>query len=119
MPYPTNDDPDLNKTTRRRRSKPGIGHLDAHAHQTARNEAPQRTDAEDRRLVTQGERQRTSDHGPEGGAGEPGKAVDTTVSDGEIAERAHQIWESEGRPEGKDREHWGRAEEELKRRDRG
>ena len=31
-----------------------------------------------------------------------------------IRQRAHEIWESEGRPEGRDAEHWTRAEEELK-----
>lgn len=27
-----------------------------------------------------------------------------------IQEKAYQIWESEGKPEGKDREHWDRAQ---------
>ena len=31
----------------------------------------------------------------------------------EIRKRAHQIWEDEGRPEGKDSEHWDRAAREL------
>ena len=31
----------------------------------------------------------------------------------EIRKRAHQIWEEEGRPEGKDSEHWDRAAREL------
>lgn len=31
-----------------------------------------------------------------------------------IKRRAHEIWESEGRPEGLDAEHWSRAEEELR-----
>lgn len=30
-----------------------------------------------------------------------------------IRRRAHQIWEREGRPEGKDAEHWERARLEL------
>jgi Protein of unknown function (DUF2934) len=30
-----------------------------------------------------------------------------------IRERAYAIWEEEGRPEGKDREHWLRAEVEI------
>lgn len=30
-----------------------------------------------------------------------------------IRERAHAIWEAEGRPEGRDREHWQRACREL------
>lgn len=29
------------------------------------------------------------------------------------AERAYQIWESEGRPHGRDVEHWNRAEVEI------
>ncbi|SNR44296.1 DUF2934 domain-containing protein [Paracoccus sediminis] len=31
-----------------------------------------------------------------------------------IKQRAHEIWESEGRPEGREAEHWSRAEEELR-----
>ena len=31
-----------------------------------------------------------------------------------IRQRAHEIWESEGRPQGRDADHWSRAEEELK-----
>jgi hypothetical protein len=31
----------------------------------------------------------------------------------EIRRRAHQIWEDEGRPEGKDAEHWERARREA------
>lgn len=32
---------------------------------------------------------------------------------GRIAERAYQLWENEGRPEGRDVEFWTRAEQEL------
>lgn len=32
---------------------------------------------------------------------------------GEVAKRAYQIWEKEGRPHGRDREHWKQAEREL------
>ncbi|MCG6112184.1 MAG: DUF2934 domain-containing protein [Paracoccus sp.] len=31
----------------------------------------------------------------------------------QIRERAHQIWEAEGRPEGRDADHWQRARHEL------
>ena len=31
-----------------------------------------------------------------------------------IRQRAHEIWESEGRPQGRDADHWSRAEQELK-----
>lgn len=31
-----------------------------------------------------------------------------------IRQRAHEIWESEGRPEGRDADHWTRAEAELR-----
>ncbi|SIQ83384.1 Protein of unknown function [Paracoccus thiocyanatus] len=31
-----------------------------------------------------------------------------------IRERAHQIWESEGRPSGREVEHWQQAERELR-----
>jgi hypothetical protein len=30
-----------------------------------------------------------------------------------IRERAHQIWEEQGRPEGRDLEHWHEAERQL------
>lgn len=33
-----------------------------------------------------------------------------------IRQRAHEIWESEGRPEGMDADHWSRAEQELRNR---
>lgn len=31
-----------------------------------------------------------------------------------IRQRAHQIWEADGRPEGREAEHWARAQEELR-----
>jgi hypothetical protein len=34
----------------------------------------------------------------------------------EITQRAQQIWEEEGRPEGRAEEHWLRAEAELAQR---
>lgn len=37
-----------------------------------------------------------------------------TITYEEIAQRAYEIWTREGRPEGKDQEHWLRAEEELR-----
>lgn len=33
--------------------------------------------------------------------------------DEEVRKRAHEIWEQEGRPHGKDAEHWDRAEREV------
>jgi hypothetical protein len=36
----------------------------------------------------------------------------------EIAARAHQIWEEEGRPPNKAEEHWRRAEQEVARQER-
>lgn len=33
--------------------------------------------------------------------------------DEQIRQRAHEIWEREGRPEGKEKEHWERAEREI------
>ena len=35
------------------------------------------------------------------------------VDDERIRARAHEIWESEGRPEGRDREHWEQAFREM------
>lgn len=37
------------------------------------------------------------------------------MDDDRISHRAHQIWEAEGRPEGRDAEHWAQAQEELRR----
>jgi hypothetical protein len=38
----------------------------------------------------------------------------TVTPDAEtVARRAHEIWEQEGRPEGRHREHWQTAEREL------
>ncbi len=37
-----------------------------------------------------------------------------TIKYEDIARRAYQIWLKDGRPEGRDREHWLRAEEELR-----
>jgi len=36
-----------------------------------------------------------------------------------IAQRAHEIWENEGRPEGRAMEHWLRAVSELKAQSNG
>lgn len=36
-----------------------------------------------------------------------------SVSEAKISLRAYQIWEAEGKPAGKDFEHWLRAEAEL------
>ena len=30
-----------------------------------------------------------------------------------VRQRAHEIWEAEGRPEGRDQEHWERASREI------
>lgn len=36
-----------------------------------------------------------------------------TERDERIRKRAHEIWEQEGQPHGKEQEHWERAEREL------
>jgi hypothetical protein len=33
--------------------------------------------------------------------------------DREVARRAYEIWEDEGRPNGRDRDHWARAEQAV------
>ena len=38
----------------------------------------------------------------------------TYTNENEVRRTAHQIWENEGRPEGREKEHWFRAEEEMK-----
>ncbi len=40
-----------------------------------------------------------------------------TITYEQIAQRAYEIWEREGKPEGKEQEHWLRAEEELRSKD--
>lgn len=37
-----------------------------------------------------------------------------TLNDEQIRERAHQLWEASGRPEGREQELWHQAERELK-----
>jgi hypothetical protein len=37
----------------------------------------------------------------------------TNPTDDQIRERAHQLWESAGRPEGREEEFWFEAEREL------
>jgi hypothetical protein len=37
----------------------------------------------------------------------------STNREEDIRRRAHEIWEGEGRPEGKDAEHWERAAREI------
>jgi hypothetical protein len=38
--------------------------------------------------------------------------MNRTPRESRIAERAYALWEAEGRPEGRDKEHWSRAEAE-------
>lgn len=38
-----------------------------------------------------------------------------TISYDDICARAFEIWDKEGRPEGKDQDHWLRAEAELRK----
>ena len=44
---------------------------------------------------------------------EKSKIVSTEELQGRIAERAKEIWREEGCPQGKDLEHWVRAEREV------
>jgi hypothetical protein len=39
--------------------------------------------------------------------------MDQVIREQAIRERAYAIWEEEGRPDGRDREHWLRAEAEI------
>lgn len=41
------------------------------------------------------------------------KSSTLTVNEAEISLRAYQIWEAEGKPHGRDFEHWLRAKAEL------
>ncbi len=41
------------------------------------------------------------------------KTTETTIAHDDIAALARQYWEEEGRPDGKDEEHWHRARREL------
>ena len=53
-------------------------------------------------------------HGQVPGLGEPGtKGFPTGKFQDAIEARAREIWEEEGRPEGRSAEHWLRAEAEL------
>jgi len=37
-----------------------------------------------------------------------------TITYQQIAQRAYEIWEREGKPKGQDQDHWLQAEEELR-----
>ncbi len=55
-------------------------------------------------------------HGNTPGVGVPGSQTNPVdVSEDRIAQRAQQLWEEEGRPDGRADDHWRRAEEELRR----
>jgi hypothetical protein len=41
-------------------------------------------------------------------------ATPSTLTAGTIAQRAYEIWKESGCPNGKDQEHWFRAERELR-----
>ena len=40
-----------------------------------------------------------------------------TITYQKLSQRAYEIWEAEGKPEGHEQEHWLRAEEELRKQD--
>lgn len=46
----------------------------------------------------------------------PADPTMSAVDEDRIRERAHEIWQEEGRPEGRADEHWRRAEGELRHR---
>ena len=51
------------------------------------------------------------------GAGVPGSRTNPVrASREEIERRARELWEEEGRPEGRAEDHWRRAEQELRER---
>jgi hypothetical protein len=45
-----------------------------------------------------------------------GSATAPTLTPGAIAQRAYEIWKETGCPNGRDQEHWFRAERELRAR---
>lgn len=49
-----------------------------------------------------------------GGKTAGGTAPTQTLTAGAIAQRAYEIWKESGCPNGKDQEHWFRAERELR-----
>jgi hypothetical protein len=49
-------------------------------------------------------------------AGKSRAAPDPETEDQEVKARAYEIWEREGRPEGRHDEHWRQAQQELARR---
>ena len=53
-------------------------------------------------------------HGNTPGVGVPGSKSNPVLTNDGVTERAHRIWEEEGRPDGKADEHWRRAEAELR-----
>jgi hypothetical protein len=55
----------------------------------------------------------------EQGATESPEQAGRNPVDDAIRQRAYEIWESEGRPEGREHEHWSRAEGEVGRGQQG
>jgi hypothetical protein len=45
----------------------------------------------------------------------PGADSAADVDSGVVARRAYEIWEQEGRPEGRETDHWYRAESEMRK----
>lgn len=41
-------------------------------------------------------------------------AASSTISADAISQRAYELWENEGRPEGSDQRHWFQAEQQLR-----
>lgn len=70
-------------------------------------------------VVCTAESQRDHPRRPAGGMGtvkpdeRKGSASMNTDRDEQLRRRAYRIWESEGRPDGMEAEHWARAEREL------
>ena len=60
--------------------------------------------------------QNAGGHGKTPGVGVPGSKTNPVPSHDEISRRAKELWEQEGRPDGRSEEHWLRAENELRQR---
>lgn len=61
----------------------------------------------------------SSPHPPKDGAASHEQEMQLSEpSEQEIRERAHQLWERAGKPEGREEEFWHAAEQELRNEDR-
>ena len=77
-----------------------------------RTDQPQRSERPERNETSHGQRAgrpTERDH-----TQQQAQQIRETVTHEEIARRAHELWEQDGQPHGRDQEHWIEAEKQLR-----